>query len=150
MTPLEAGLSQLGVREATGHNDGVPAQRYNHGEDKAWCAAFVAWCFEQADSPLPGNKYNLASVRYMEDQLTIAGKWWVRARPSQYAPAAGDIVFFANRDGSDRGVGRHVGLVEKFEGGRVHTIEGNRGNAVARADYDQDDRRIVGYARWPV
>src|SRR5688572_29521885 len=74
--PVEIAISQVGVFEATGKNDGVPADRYNHGEAKAWCAAFVAWCFEQAGTPLPANIYKLASVEYMDRTMKNAGTWW--------------------------------------------------------------------------
>jgi hypothetical protein len=43
-------LSQLSVREATGHNDGKEVEKYLHsvGLDKGypWCAAFVRWCYD--------------------------------------------------------------------------------------------------------
>lgn len=43
--------SQVGVREATGHNDGKQVEIYlksvKLGKGYAWCAAFVHWCLEQ-------------------------------------------------------------------------------------------------------
>lgn len=45
-------LSQLGVREATGHNDGKAVEMYLRavglGRGYPWCAAFVRWCFDSA------------------------------------------------------------------------------------------------------
>jgi hypothetical protein len=45
-------LSQLGVCEATGHNDGREVEKYLRsvglGKGYAWCAAFVHWCFDSA------------------------------------------------------------------------------------------------------
>lgn len=45
-------LSQVGVREATGKNDGKEVEKYLRavglGKGHAWCAAFVRWCFDQA------------------------------------------------------------------------------------------------------
>lgn len=44
--------SQLGVREATSHNDGKAVEGYLHsvglGKGYAWCAAFVRWCYDSA------------------------------------------------------------------------------------------------------
>jgi hypothetical protein len=44
-------MSQVGVREATGKNDGKHVRKYlaavNLSEGFAWCAAFVRWCFDQ-------------------------------------------------------------------------------------------------------
>lgn len=50
---VKAYHSQLGVREATGANDGVEVEKYlasvNLGKGYAWCAAFVKWTFDQAN-----------------------------------------------------------------------------------------------------
>lgn len=138
---LQAAQSQVGVREATGNNDGVPAQRYSNGRREPWCANFVAWSFQQAGTPLPGNQRSLASVQYMEDQMKRTGQF------HRGTPQPGDIIFFANRGASDRGGGRHVGIVERVENGRVHTVEGNSSNAVRRRSYSLNDPRISGYGR---
>jgi hypothetical protein len=45
-------LSQIGVREATGHNDGKDVEKYLRsvglGKGYPWCAAFVHWCLDSA------------------------------------------------------------------------------------------------------
>jgi hypothetical protein len=139
---LEAARSQVGVREATGNNDGLPAQRFSNGRREPWCANFVAWSFRQSGHPLPGNQRSLASVQYMEDQMKAAGRFTPR---NQAQPRPGDIIFFSNRGDSDRGGGRHVGIVDRVENGRVYTIEGNSGNQVARRSYPLGATRISGY-----
>lgn len=138
---LDAARSQIGVRERTGRNDGVPAQRYSQGRKEAWCANFVSWAHRKAGKPLPGNQRSLASVQYMEDQMKKTGAF------HKGTPKPGDIIFFKNRGQSDRGSGRHVGIVERVSGGRVHTIEGNSGNRVRRRSYDLNNARISGYGR---
>ncbi len=44
-------LTQLGVRELTGNNDGLPVERYltytGHRKGAPWCAAFISWVFGQ-------------------------------------------------------------------------------------------------------
>lgn len=40
-----------------------------------------------------------------------------------------------------------MGIVEKVEGGRVHTIEGNRTDRVARFSYSLSSNEIYGYAK---
>lgn len=144
-TPIELARRELaaGVREATGQNDGVPAERYNDGEEKAWCAAFVRYCFEQCGTKLPGLRHELPAVKYMEAQLEAAG-----ARVAE--PEPGDIVTFRWSDGS-----RHVGLVEHvFRPTKtrptIQTIEGNAANAVRRRSYALGARSITGYFRWPL
>lgn len=144
MTPLDYALRELaaGVREATGRNDGIPAQRYNHGEAKPWCAAFVAWCFREAGQPLPGQRHKLPSVDYMERQLRKFG--------AQVAsPAPGDIVCFLWRMDSDTGPGRHVGIVEAVRAPLVATIEGNVRNRVMARTHEIAHRSITGFYRWP-
>ena len=39
----------------------------------------------------------------------------------------------------------HVGIVEKVEGGRVYTIEGNSGDACERNSYPVGNYQIMGY-----
>jgi len=44
--------TQVGVREATGHNDGTAVEGYlasvGLGKGYSWCMAFVYWCVKQA------------------------------------------------------------------------------------------------------
>jgi hypothetical protein len=141
---LSVAQSQIGVREATGNNDGIPAQRYSNGRREPWCANFISWAYRQAGHQLPGNQRSLASVQNMEDTMKRNGKWFGRG---QGTPQPGDIIFFGNRGGSDRGPGRHVGMVEKVENGRVFTIEGNSSNSVRRRSYPLNASRITGYGR---
>lgn len=66
------------------------------------------------------------------------GKWQERG----YTPSAGTLIFFEwNGDGTSD----HVGIVEKCEGGRVYTVEGNSSDAVRQRDYDINYSCIMGY-----
>lgn len=140
---LDAARSQVGVREATGNNDGIPSQRYANGRREPWCADFVSWSMRQA-SPTAAAKYGSAGVSDMESKMQRDHKWFARGAA---APKPGDVIFFANRGDSDHGHGRHVGIVEKVENGRVYTVEGNSSNAVHRRSYPLDAGRIAGYGR---
>lgn len=142
--PLDLAVSQIGVEEATGNNDGIPSARYSGDRLEPWCANFVAWCYREAGTSLPGNQRLLASVQYMEDKIKESGKF---IPANVVIPNPGDVIFFANRGDSDKGPGRHVGIVEKFEGGKVHTVEGNVSNRVARRVHDEKKPRITGYGR---
>lgn len=51
--------------------------------------------------------------------------------------------YFFDWDGD--GKSDHVGIVEKSEGGRVYTVEGNSGNAVKQNNYDLNYSCIMGY-----
>ena len=150
LTTLDVALSQVGVKEETGQNDGVPAQRYARGDKVAWCAAFVLWCNERSDDvKIAGDlkeHYAMRSVTQMDLRLTARG--WMLGKGQR--PQPGDVIFFGNRGRSDVGVtGRHVGLVERVDGDHVHTVEGNYSNQVAKVRHRLDDKRITGFARLP-
>jgi hypothetical protein len=136
--PIDIARTQLGVREATGANDGVPSERYMFGRKVPWCAYFVVWCCNGAKRYIKGNRWKLGSVSYLQKCVEPVQFQHVRS---------GDIVFFSDRGRSDAGVGRHCGLVEKVTKTHLHTIEGNTGNAVRRRRYRLNNSRISGYGR---
>lgn len=108
----------------------------------AWCHAFVSWCGAQAgDGQVPRS----ASCFYGAQEFKARGKW--RNRISGYVPKAGDIIYF---DWNANGGYDHVGIVHYVSGGRVHTIEGNAGDAVRydggrTGGYALTDSQIIGY-----
>ena len=157
MTPLDYAISKLGVREATGNNDGPDVDVFTGGRREPWCAHFVAWCFRMAGNPLPGDvvpspkRANpIASVAAMERKLAqaIIGDC---VFPPDHIISPGEVIFFKSRVASDPGRGRHVGIVERYDADTetVHTIEGNTGDGVRRRAYHVDDARIAGYGVWP-
>ena len=52
------------------------------------------------------------------------------------------IIFF---DWDHDGNSDHVGIVEKCEGGRVYTVEGNSSDQVRQRNYAMDYASILGY-----
>jgi len=134
---LASAHSQRGVREATGNNDGVPASRYSNGSNVPWCANFVSWNFRQAGNPLPGNQVAIGSCDTMANELKRAGMWI-----GKQTPQPGDVIFFGTP-----GDYTHVGIVDRVENGRVHTVEGNSGNRVAQQSYPLNASNIQGYGR---
>lgn len=160
---IELALTQLGVRERSGRNDGTPWERYQrrpkqeNGAGWAWCAAFVLVCLELSGYPVPptGGQYDPrrpwknkqiplhdvdAFARWCEES-----GWWFD--PAEQAPRAGDLFFLGDRGTSDGGEGGHVGIIEQVKNGRIFTIEGNSRNAVRRQSYALTSPRIEGYAR---
>lgn len=147
---LDVALSQLGVQEATGHNDGVPAERYMRGDELAWCAGFLLWCNECSDDERiaydDATYYKCRSVTGFIEHLRKLGCFFSRGTME---PKPNDLIFFGNTD-SDVGIaGKHCGIVDSVADGRVHTIEGNTSNRVARRSYLTSDRTILGYGRLP-
>lgn len=106
-----------------GYNNYVKYWRdiYPSFQGQPWCDAFVDWVFiavagkERADEMLCGG----ADSYYTP---TSAKCFKSKGRLDQY-PQAGDQVFFS-RNGTIDGI-YHTGIVEKWDGTYVHTIEGN-------------------------
>lgn len=60
-------------------------------------------------------------------------------------PKPGDQIFFSTAHSKSNV--SHTGLVEKVDGSKVYTIEGNTSDKVARRSYYLNDSYIVGYGR---
>lgn len=146
---VDVALSQLGVHEATGKNDGVPAERYMHGDKLAWCAGFVLWCNANSDdenfAATTAEHYAMRSVTTFIEVMKRKGLFL----PKASVPLRNDVVFFGNTD-SDVGIkGSHVGVVEAVdvEACWFTSIEGNYGNKVQRVKHLLHESTIVGWAR---
>ncbi|MNG70069.1 hypothetical protein D3C87_775250 [compost metagenome] len=104
---------EIGVREATGSNDGARVEEYlaytGLGKGHAWCAAFASWCYGQAGLSAPRNAWSPAlfpiARRYTRQQIRPADLFAI------YNQRLGRI--------------NHVGIVQKIEGSWLLTIEGN-------------------------
>ena len=103
-----------------------------------WCACFVSWCADQSGLIASGNvpKFSLCSdgVSWFQGK----NKW----QSGGTTPTAGMIIFF---DWDHDGTSDLVGIVEKCEGGRVYTIEGNSSDQVRQRNYAVDYSSIMGY-----
>jgi len=120
---VDIALNEIGVKEATGNNDGQRVEEYlaytGLGKGYAWCAAFVSWCYGQAGLSAPRNAWSPAlfpmSRRYAAGQLPQES-----IRPA-------DLFGIYNQ-----GLGRinHVGIVRKLEDKYILTVEGNIANRV--------------------
>ena len=103
-----------------------------------WCACFVSWCADQSSLIESGNvpKFSLCSdgVSWFQGK----NKW----QSGGTTPTAGMIIFF---DWDHDGNSDHVGIVEKCEGGRVYTVEGNSSDQVRQRNYAMDYASIMGY-----
>lgn len=109
-------LSQLGVREATGNNDGFEVEMYlastELGAGYAWCAAFVNWVFDQNDIKGPSGP-------------AWSPSWFPASKVvnlDRYEPQRGDVfgIYFNS-------LGRiaHVGFIHKWGPTTTLTVEGN-------------------------
>jgi hypothetical protein len=112
-----------------------------------WCAMFVSWCMAQAGMGNNAPKY--ASCYTGIEWCKQNSQFHVK---EGYNPKPGDIIFFSS-DKYPNG-GAHTGIVEYYDGARVHTIEGNtsggstlvsNGGGVAKKSYLPGYTKIYGY-----
>lgn len=136
---LNIARSQLGVREATGKNDGPEVAAYlkvtGLKEGQPWCAAFVSWVFAKAGyaQPLTAWSPSLFPIHRQTKIIRPAHVFGV------YFKALNRIA--------------HAGLVEEQQGNWIVTIEGNS-NASGSREGDGVYRKrrhiktIKVYANW--
>lgn len=141
-------LLQIGVREATNHNDGVEVEAYlkstGLGKGYAWCAAFVHWCMEQCNIPnritaWAASAFNPYNIVYNNN------KWYQQLR-------AGDVFTLYSYVSM---LTTHTGFCNRMINDRVvETVEGNTNNG-GSAEGDGVYRRLRpvyslhNISRWP-
>lgn len=94
----------------------------------AWCAIFVGYCAQHvglidADLYPSTSEINIMWVPDVWDWFK--NKNWYRTVGNGYTPKPGDAVFF-DFDGNGRP--EHIGIVEYWDGSKLHSIEGNTTN----------------------
>ena len=145
------------------------------GWNSAWCAAtvvatgieagFGGKCFPTGIGQTGSGHWSSTSyaggvAEYVEKVyggIRFDGPFW---GGKNVTPSAGDlIVFIWNsfagevRSGYAKGVtgrrysGSHVGIVEYYSDGKVHTIEGNNGGTLKRSSYNYNSVNIAFYVR---
>jgi len=127
--------SQIGVKEATGHNDGKVVEEYlsyvGFKKGAPWCAAFVCWVFGQAGFDLPRTAWSPALFP-LQKQTT------------EVKPATVFGIYFPSLKRI-----AHCGFVERLDGHWVITIEGNTNVAGSReGDGVYRKRRLVNTIRY--
>ena len=111
---------------------------YGFDSHVEWCACFVSWCADQSGL--------IESGKVPKFSLCSSGVTWFQGKNKWQSggttPSAGMIIFF---DWDHDGNSDHVGIVEKCEGGRVYTVEGNSSDQVRQMNYAVDYASIIGY-----
>ncbi|MEO8887305.1 MAG: CHAP domain-containing protein [Mucilaginibacter sp.] len=119
-------VSQIGVRELTGHNDGKSVEMFLRycglSKGEPWCAAFVCWSLGQNRIPNPQSGY-------CPDLFTLKNIIWKRTQKNTIQPLPSDIfgLYFP-----EKGRIAHVGFIEKWASTTVTTVEGNTNQAGSR------------------
>lgn len=131
---VEIALSQVG------NVGGEPYWRwYGFNSRIEWCAVFVSWVANQAGYIDKGVAPKFTTCRTQGvPWFKNRGLWENRG----YIPKSGDIIFF---DWQQDGQADHVGIVERVEGEKIYTIEGNSDDAVKRNNYQVNSKDIYGF-----
>lgn len=119
--------SQLGVTEATGHNDGPAVEKYlasvGLGKGYAWCMAFVYWCAKEVSKALD-------MVNPLLQTGGVAVEWKSNRGVRSTLPSIGAQFFIIHADGTG-----HTGICTSAvlnANKEFHTIEGNTNAAGQR------------------
>ncbi|HMQ68015.1 MAG TPA: CHAP domain-containing protein [Ignavibacteria bacterium] len=131
---LKIAVSQIGVMEKPlGSNRGPEVDKYlasvGLGPGQFWCMAFVYYCFDKAAEKLGRNNPLVKTGHCMTHWNSSNAKKILASNavnnPSLVKPGQ---IFIINTGGSSG----HTGIVEKLEGGFLHTIEGNSNTSGSR------------------
>lgn len=170
ITPVDVALSQIGVAEATGQNDGIPSKRYQlnpfwtHGRpvshryrEVPWCQLFASYCYRNSDwGPLEKTEpewWSWSRVANFVGDMDERGLF-IPAGTNRL-PRYGDILIINNRGLSDAGKppppgqlgDAHCGLVHQVLGGLVRSVDGNWGNKVDKVERELYGDEIYGWVR---
>ena len=108
---LAIARTQLGIREASGKNDGHLVERYlaytDNQKGDPWCAAFVSWVFGQAGAKQPRTAWSPALFPLTK-------------RTKLIRPAVVFAIYFPQLKRI-----AHCGFVVKQKSNWIYTIEGN-------------------------
>ena len=110
----------------------------------AWCDMFVDWCFLTAFGYETALKLLCQPEKSAGAGCTYSLRYFKnKGQFHTSGPKPGDQIFF----GTSQSDSSHTGLVEKVDGSKVYTIEGNSSDQVIRRSYALNNSRILGYGR---
>lgn len=135
--------AEIGVKENPPNSNCVKYNTWLYGRNVSgpeypWCAAFVSWCFRNAQNLCPKTASCLNMLQWFETRGQIVK-----------TPQPGDIVFFHYSTNTRRT--NHVGIVVGVDGKIIITVEGN--TSVSSNDNGgcvmerRRNKNIVAYAR---
>lgn len=121
-----------------------------YGLQDMWCAMFVSWSANVAKvstSIIPKHSFTPTGLNWFKNR----GRAYSRAKVAagKYKPQPGDVIYF--KSPRNNNPTNHVGIVTKYSGKTVYTIEGNtssatvstNGGAVASKSYSINNTYIV-------
>lgn len=121
---LATAVSQVGVHEHGGNNDGEIVRMYQDvigkPEKEPWCVSFIQWCVRQVE-----HKFNSKTILFPTESSQML--WTKTPHAARVAtPEPGCIVVWTKFKGDTPLSIGHVGIVkEVLSDGYMLTIEGN-------------------------
>ena len=136
---IQIAQREIGYKEGKNNANKYSKDLYNKSQE--WCADFVHWCLKQAglESLFPDSSYVPTIANWYDSKKQYKNSLSFKG---DYTPKTGDIILF---DYNYNSTSDHIGLVEKVEGDKVYTIEGNKDNQVKRCVYTLSSRAIRAY-----
>lgn len=138
---IQIAASQIGVGTDATSAKYAQAAGLGWTNKYAWCCAFVVWVMYQAGFTT-SQIMRTGSCTAERKFLVSKGQYSPRG---SYTPLPGDIIYFHFSSG--HADANHTGIVEKTDGSKVYTIEGNTSNKCARRSYSLNSGSIMGYGR---
>jgi len=121
------------------------------GTGFAWCAAFVSACAQKAGVANRVIAKDTYAIQVQAKTVSKYGGKWIDGPlingGKAVTPMRGDLITFGTSKCKGHSHAAHVGIVEYVSGGKVHTIEGNTGNACKRKSYSLGYSGINAYVR---
>lgn len=117
--------AEIGVREATGKNDGARVEQYLKAthlpKGNPWCAAFVTWTYLQVDPDIVTPRSAWAPSWFTKNIVYERGK---PIKDIRRADTFG--IYYAK----DKRIG-HIGFIDQWDHGNDYfiSVEGNTNNA---------------------
>jgi hypothetical protein len=118
---------EIGVRELTGHNDGVRVETYlascHLKKGNPWCAAFITWTYRTAGIKAVVSGY---APNWFQGKNIV----YMRGSKKNISPEPADVfgIYFPSKKRI-----AHVGFVDEWKSGSVAiTVEGNTNEAGSR------------------
>ena len=111
--------SQIGIIENGGANRGKEVAQYlastGLGPGYPWCAAFVSWCYQQAQVDAPHSAW--VPTYFAKGKMI-----YLRSKFQSKVPETGDVFSIWY---SHLGRPAHIGFVDKWGENWIITVEGN-------------------------
>ena len=139
---LDRARGMLGLNEHSnsGEINKVTQESGINSSTTPWCAAFAINILKDAGildtSGLKNPNYCPEIVRWAKEKNI-----WMERNST---PKPGDAILF---DWGGDGNSDHIGIVEKVEGGKITTIEGNSSDSVKRNSYEIGSSKILGFVK---